>query len=330
MSVPRTPVPIARAGGILDWLLRATAVVFLLSAARWFWTSRDAVVDLVARTGASTLLLSLALAALHMLALAGCWLYLLPADTRAGSSVALCRAFTVGWIARYVPGKIWAYAVRVFLAQRIGLAVRLTLGSSAAEYGITMVVAALLALPLLEFRVISGTGLLIIVFVVLSLCTLLASTLRRFVLPALLAVVSMTALGGVTAALMVGGGHADLVDVPWLIAASTLAWLAGTLAIVTPAGIGVREIALVELLRGLASPSDAAGVALLTRAVSLLADLTVAALIFGTLPHSPRRLTAVIGAPKAPLDVFKQLPVDCDLVGKQSKRNEEEPCASEQ
>jgi len=286
--------------------------------------------ELIGRTGAPTLVFAFALAVLHMLALAGCWLHLLPAETRAGSSAPLVRAFTVGWLARYVPGKIWSYTVRALLAQRIGLTVRLAVGSSAAEYGITMVAAVLLALPLLDISAISGTRLMIAVMITMSFAAVMASPLRRVALPTVLAVVSMAALGGVTAALMVGGGHADLADVPRVIAASTLAWLAGTLAIVTPAGIGVREIALVELLRGFATPSAAAGVALLARAVSLLADISVAVVILGTLPRSQRRRAAVVGAPQPPLDVLEQLSVDRHLVGEQSERDEEQPRAGEQ
>ena len=55
-----------------------------------------------------------------------------------------------------------------------------------------------------------------------------------------------------------------------------VAWVVGFLVLVAPAGVGAREVALVAILSMVMTPSEAAGVAILSRALLTAADLLLA------------------------------------------------------
>ena len=64
-----------------------------------------------------------------------------------------------------------------------------------------------------------------------------------------------------------------------VVSASALAWLLGAVAFVAPAGIGVRELALIDLLQPAISADSAAGIAVLTRTLTIVADGVLALLL---------------------------------------------------
>lgn len=71
-----------------------------------------------------------------------------------------------------------------------------------------------------------------------------------------------------------------IVDGVWLCALYTLAWLAGYLSMLSPSGLGVRELVFVGLAHGY-PPDAVAGIAVLGRVMLLLADVVMGILFVG-------------------------------------------------
>jgi hypothetical protein len=89
-----------------------------------------------------------------------------------------------------------------------------------------------------------------------------AGYLAAFAAYALLAVLVQSAVSGFEQPLDVAGG-------------ALVAWAAGLVVIVTPGGIGTRELAYAALLSGALAEADAAAGAILMRVVTIVAELLV-------------------------------------------------------
>jgi len=76
--------------------------------------------------------------------------------------------------------------------------------------------------------------------------------------------------------LAVALGADPLPTLPVAVGGFALAWCVGYLVIVTPAGLGVREVALVAALSPVLAPADALVLAIASRAIVTAADLVVA------------------------------------------------------
>jgi hypothetical protein len=216
----------------------------------------------------------------------GCWDARLPFWTAA-------RIWSVSNLGRYLPGKIWQIGAMGAMARDVGVspiaasgsAILGTLVNIVAGFGVALVGGR----ALLE-RSSSGHGDLAIAFVVVGVAALLAapallprlapwigrvagrpveaSLPTRAVVYALAGNVLAWLLYGVAFRLfMIGllggaaGGYAEY------LAAYTISYLVGYLALFAPAGIGVREGAMVTVLvyAGLATRPQAALVALASR-----------------------------------------------------------------
>ena len=223
------------------------------------------------------------------------------------------RLFFVTQLGKYLPGAVWPVLAQMRMGrdlgvpkQRMGLAFLLTLGVSTLV-GILVGVAALPALLRAEGRVVLlgllALPLLLALLVPRVLNGLLGLALRLLRRPGLEA-----PLGGRDVARAVSwslgfwvlyGGHVWLLAVglgadPWkalpvAVGGFAIAFSLGPLLVVLPAGAGVREAVLVVVLSGVLSTSEAAAVALTSRAVLVLTDGLLAAgsalLLRGGRPH---------------------------------------------
>jgi glycosyltransferase 2 family protein len=216
----------------------------------------------------------------------GCWEARLPFWTAA-------RIWSVSNLARYLPGKIWQIGAMGAMARDVGVSPIAASGSAILGTLVNIVAGFVVALlggrALLE-RSSSGHGTLAIAFVLLATAALLAAPavvprlapwIGRLAgrevdarLPARAVVYAL--VGNVLAWLLYGaafqmfmagllgtnaGGYVEY------LAAYTISYLVGYLALFMPAGIGAREGAMVTVLAyaGLATRPQAALVALASR-----------------------------------------------------------------
>jgi hypothetical protein len=216
----------------------------------------------------------------------GCWDARLPFWTAA-------RIWSVSNLGRYLPGKIWQIGAMGAMAREVGVSPIAASGSAILGTLVNVVAGFVVALlggrGLLE-RSSNGHGTLAIAFVLVAAVALLAAPvllprmtpwIGRMVgrpvtarLPTGAVVYAL--LGNLAAWLLYGaafqlfmvglldggaGGYADY------LAAYTISYLVGYLALFAPAGIGVREGAMVTVLAyaGLATRPEAALVALASR-----------------------------------------------------------------
>jgi uncharacterized membrane protein YbhN (UPF0104 family) len=207
------------------------------------------------------------------------------------------RVWFLSNLARYVPGNIWSYVGAVELARREGVARRTTLAVMALTQVLSVGVALLAGLPVLlaERARLGRPALLGAVLVVAGAA--LAAVFRRQLLglarrrlpgfePGDLApsagTVALLVVGYAAYWAVTGLAFATLVaslyplpaaDVPLVVAAYAAAYAAGFLALLTPAGLGVREGVLVVALAPLLPAGPALVVALLSRVWMMLAEL---------------------------------------------------------
>jgi uncharacterized membrane protein YbhN (UPF0104 family) len=219
------------------------------------------------------------------------WLWGLALHRAAGTSpVAGARIWFLSNLARYVPGNVWSYVGAVELARRDGVARRTTLAVMALTQVLSVGVALAAGLPvLLAERARLGRPALLGAAVVVAVAGLAALFRRRLLGlarrrlpgfdPAELAPSAGTvvllvagyavywAVTGLAFAALVASLHPlGAGDVPLVVAAYAAAYAAGFLALLTPAGLGVREGVLVVAL----APVLPAGPALVVALVSHL------------------------------------------------------------
>jgi hypothetical protein len=231
------------------------------------------------------------------------WLWGVALHRAAGTRVAAgARIWFLSNLARYVPGNVWSYVGAVELARREGVARRTTLAVMALTQVLSVGVAVAAGLPvLLAERARLGRPALLGALVVAAGAAL-AALFRRQLLdlarrrfpgfdPA-----DLTPSAG-TVVLLVAGyalywavtglAFAALVaslyplapgDVPVVVAAYAAAYAAGFLALLTPAGLGVREGVLVVALAPVLPAGPALVVALLSRVWMMLVELAGAAI----------------------------------------------------
>lgn len=77
--------------------------------------------------------------------------------------------------------------------------------------------------------------------------------------------------------------------IPRLIGINVLAWLLGYLSLVTPMGLGVREVVFVSLLRTTVLPSLASVLAVLTRVWLVISELVFLGLVMILAARSPKK-----------------------------------------
>jgi uncharacterized membrane protein YbhN (UPF0104 family) len=211
------------------------------------------------------------------------------------------RIWFVSNLARYVPGNVWSYVGAVELARREGVARRTTLAVMALTQVLSVGVALLVGLPVLVAeRARLGRPALLGAVVVLVAAALAAIFRRQLLglarrrLPGLdpadltpsagtvaLLTVGYAAYWAVTgvafAALVASLYPLDPTDVPVVVAAYAAAYAVGFLALLTPAGLGVREGVLVVALAPVLPAGPALVVALISRLWMMLVELAGAA-----------------------------------------------------
>lgn len=213
------------------------------------------------------------------------------------------RVFFTGQIGKYIPGAVWAYVAHAKLGREHGIPASSTTAASVlfvTAHTATGAVVAGLVLPFASGAVFDRFG-----WVALLAPLLLACLHPRLVLPVLrwlhrmlgrgsapervcgpaigaaLGWLALTWIGyGLSTLFLlapVTGADTDALLAPMALGGFALAWTVGFLAagvlVVTPAGLGVREVVLLMVLGPVVSGDGAAAaVVLLSRVVHTLAD----------------------------------------------------------
>lgn len=212
------------------------------------------------------------------------------------------QVFFVGQLGKYIPGSLWSVAAQIELARDRDVPRRRSAAAAVLAIVVALTAAGVVAAATLPF---TAGGTLhpyrwFFAVPVVGLVALHPKVFRRF--GRLSATGVATALAWSTAywaafgvavwalARAVPGQHASLL--PLSVGAYALAWSAGFLFLVAPAGAGVREGALTVLLAPAVGSGRALGFALVARLLATLADLVwgaVAVVTRGTSGQDVRR-----------------------------------------
>lgn len=207
--------------------------------------------------------------------------------------------FFVGQLGKYVPGGIWPIVGQAELARRGGAARGAAYAATATSMLATFLGAVLLAsgsgLVVSERRVVAALLVagLVVVFALLASAVIrrrvhalaLRVTKRELRLPDASEVLRRSLLHlpvwilfsvmnvAVVVALSGSPGAGDVVDLAFV---TCLSWMAGFVIVGLPGGIGVREAVFVSMTTGMLGPGLAVSVAVVSRVVSIGADLMAA------------------------------------------------------
>lgn len=216
------------------------------------------------------------------------------------------RIMFVGQLGKYIPGAIWAYAAMMDLGRDHGSPPRRTFACISLALVINLGVGiAIAAATLATQEAVRQSWYLLLLLPVIAVCmhpkvltwglNVALRLARRetldTVLPGrrVLAALAWTVLGW-----LVYGLHTWMLAGRWDLyvvatGAYAFAWSTGLLAFLVPAGVGVREGALVLVLHPIIGTGAALAVAVVSRLAFTLADVTAAGLAF-LLGRQPSRV----------------------------------------
>lgn len=317
------PSPTPTRGGWRWWVGRVgrpLLAVVLVAAVAWAVVRQwDVVRDTIFSIDPVYLLLSLVLAVAGMVCNVMAWNAVLGAlDTRVGPAEA-CRCYLVGQLGKYLPGSVWAFVLQMELAKKAGVprvngftATIVTLGLSITS----ALVIGLIGLPYL--LAVGGVApwLILVLLPIAAICALppvltrlinlLLRLMRRRSLPQPLGWADVgKVLMWTSLAWTLFGTHLWLLTSfeagsglgGWVqsLGVFALAMTAGSLALVAPSGIGVREATIVAALSPFVPVGVALGLALASRLVFTVADLLAAAVAALLGVRADRRRALVAG-----------------------------------
>lgn len=303
-AVTETPSPPVT--GWRWWLSRVgrpLIAIVLLTAVIWAVVRQwDDVRATIASIPLPYLLLSLLLAMVGMVSNVMAFNAVLGAlDTRV-KPVEAGRCYLVGQLGKYLPGSVWAFVLQIELAKKAGVPRVNGFTATIVTLGISIASALLIGLiGISHLLQIGGVApwVILVLLPVAAICSLppvltrlvnlLLRLMRRRRLPHPLGWADVGKVVGWTSlAWILFGTHL------WLLTSSeassgfsgwvqslgvlALAMTAGSLALVAPSGIGVREAIVVAALAPFVSVGVALGLALASRLVFTVADLLVAAI----------------------------------------------------
>jgi hypothetical protein len=232
----------------------------------------------------------------------------------------LLRSFVRSWLARYLPGKVWAYGARIVHTDVAVMPRRIVVSSLADEFVLIVGSATALGLGLWVWAVagpVAGVPVLLTAIAAVAVAVSRLDELAGLALRLLARAVPQRwrtaaeemqqaaddpGLGLRASALFTGGylaANALLAaafvlivwslsdigweDVPLLAGGYALAVVVGIAAVFAPAGLGVREGVLAGFLTSVVASPVAASLAVFLRALTIVADILFVGLVEGSL-----------------------------------------------
>ena len=216
------------------------------------------------------------------------------------------RSFFYSMLVKYIPGRIWGAAGRIMLARQAGvpegtsalgiILESLLLMCSAAAIGMCLI-GSFSGLPVESRALMFLSPLLLVLLhprIIHSGIRFFASRFPDYVIeiaqvPPFRTIAMLFfryCLVWILQGIGLWAALKALVDLPgrWImlsIGGNTLAWLAGFIVVLTPAGLGVRELMLTRITSGSIGVGSAALVALISRLAVVFCELFGAAVIAG-------------------------------------------------
>jgi hypothetical protein len=200
-----------------------------------------------------------------------------------GANTTKCWVFKIygiSQLAKYVPGNIFHLAGRQAMGMAAGVSGWPLAKSSAWELGLIYFTGGMfgwLALPLIAPTISVTIGFVLFVVTVVGVAALLRYYLGLLVASALGWYVGFLAISGM---LFVGlvdvvSTHTEPNGSTWmsLCGAYVIAWLAGLITPGAPAGLGLRELVLLLLLKGIVAEAELVLTVVLGRVVTVVGDL---------------------------------------------------------
>lgn len=236
------------------------------------------------------------------------------------------RVFFVSQLAKYVPGGIWPIVVSARTGRAVGLAARVSVASMtiALLIGVTVgavyATGALFLVPAIREQywwapvVLLTLGLVVLIPPVLDrLIGLALRVLRRDAVPPLRhgpfaaaigwSTVSWALLGVGLALLVAATVEVSPLEFLLSIASYAIAWVSGFVAVIAPAGAGVREVVLGLALNTLIPASVVLSIVVVDRILMTFGD--VAMLVFTIGPRTGREAVA---RTRSPIFVTRKFP----------------------
>lgn len=202
------------------------------------------------------------------------------------------RIWTFSELARYVPGNLWSFAAKYRGSIEGGARPAAALQALGIEGFSQMSGAGLTAVLLYDVKNLWWVALVIVVIfplLVPLLLSLLAKWKRWGETPKISMIESLglllwyglvwTVFGVATALVYRSFSNVPPVTMLWLIGINVAAWFIGYISIITPMGLGVREVAFVKLAAGVIPSALASLIALVSRLWFVFSELVFLGLV---------------------------------------------------
>jgi len=204
-------------------------------------------------------------------------------------------AHGISQLAKYVPGNIFHLAGRQAIGMAAGMPAVSLAKSTVWELGLLTLAGSLcagLTLPLIWPAIPAMLSLIMVALVIITACSILRHFFNSNISKALvLQVIFLLVSGSVFTIFLYLSSSVEIpfIIFPALCGAYIIAWLVGFVTPGSPAGVGVRELVLLFLLKTIVVESELLLVIVLGRATTVLGDLcyfSIAALIGSKNEHS--------------------------------------------
>lgn len=220
------------------------------------------------------------------------------------------KIYVLGQLAKYLPGSVWVLAAQMELAKRIGAQRARALAASIITIGFNVLTGLALGLFLVPTAIRQPVVSFVALAALLAVCAVVLSprVLTRIVDLGLRltgrprlerqitwwgvvratgwSIASWTSYGVAVWLLALGVGAPAARTLALSVTGTALAITLGTLVLIAPSGIGVRDAVIVAVLSSEVGGSTALGVALVARVVFTLGDLIAAIAVLPIRLHS--------------------------------------------
>lgn len=199
---------------------------------------------------------------------------------------AVARIVVAGQLGKYLPGGVWTIGAQGYVAHGVAVPWRLSVAVGLVQIGTLTVVGGVIGALGIVLAATPWNPLWGVLVMAVSIVGGVPAVVRRIGVallrpaerpargPASPVVVWSLAYWGASALAAVGAGLAVSPDaIGTIIVASALGYSAGTVVVVAPAGIGVREAVIVATLAPTTGIATAAAIAVLLRGGALVGDL---------------------------------------------------------
>lgn len=264
----------------IGWVVSLLALGFVI---RWITGLGNEVWSMIGRLDWLLVALSLALFMPHFAFRAAAWELITVTAGFKGPRWAIWRMWAISELARYIPGNVWSFAIRYKVAHRGGVDRKRSLASLIVDACVLVGSAGIVATMTLPVGWYMAVTACVAVASIMGLT--LGPCLMRYFWPTqdpgTVPPLGRLYLYYVAAWVFYGAGAATLwwafpehELMTWSLAfgSNVAAWMVGYLSIVTPMGLGVREVAFVALVPPGLDVSLAGLVALITRLMMMLTE----------------------------------------------------------